>query len=65
MKTVYKIKVIYKSGASMEFECVSFSADFTGGGKRVEWQTYGDVTPLVLNVEDVSSIWQVGSRTVE
>lgn len=65
MKTVYKIKIIYKSGASMEFECVSFSVDFSGSKRTFEWQSYGDVKPIMLSAEDVSSVWQLGSRTVE
>lgn len=65
MSTVYKIKVIYKSGASMEFECISFSVHDTASSRKIEWQSYGDVKPLMLNAEDVSSVWQLGSRTVE
>ncbi len=59
---VYRIKVIYKSGAVHEFDAHEFT--FTGSGYR--WRVY-DVQrnqPLEFGAPEVAAVWQVGARHV-
>lgn len=62
MKTVFKIKVNYKSGISEVFECLSFKVK----QGDVTWEAFGDVKPLLMNYhEAVESVWQISHREVE
>lgn len=63
---VFKIKIIYKSGATHEFEVTDFSYEETSGGKKVEWDSYSmENQPLSIGLEDIAAVWQVGVREVE
>lgn len=63
---VFKIKIIYKSGATHEFEVTDFSYEETSGGKRVKWDPYSiENQPLSIGLEEIAAVWQVGVREVE
>jgi hypothetical protein len=59
---VYTIRIIYKSGASMEFNCLSFSIN----GGQYKWECAdGDVRPVLLGVDEVAAVWQVAHKEIE
>ena len=60
-KTIYNIRVNYKSGKSEEFECYSFK----NSPNEVSWEAAGFPAPLRFGVDNVESIWQVSAREVE
>lgn len=63
---VFKIKIIYKSGATHEFEVTDFSYEETSGVTKVEWDSYSmENKPLRIGLEDIAAVWQVGVREVE
>lgn len=63
---VFKIKIIYKSSATHEFEVTDFSYEETSGGKRVKWDPYAiENQPLSIGLEEIAAVWQVGVREVE
>lgn len=63
---VFKIKIIYKSGATHEFEVTDFSYEETSGVTKVEWYSYSmENKPLSIGLEDIAAVWQVGVREVE
>lgn len=63
---VFKIKIIYKSGATHEFEVTDFSYEETSGRKRVKWDAYSiENQPLSIGLEEIAAVWQVGVREVE
>lgn len=63
---VFKIKIIYKSGATHEFEVTDFNYEEISRGKKVTWDSYSmENRPLVIGVDDIAAVWQVGVREVE
>ena len=61
-KTIYTIRVNYKSGKTEEFECYNFKHI---PGKEANWEAVDFPAPLWLGLENVESIWQVSAREVE
>ena len=63
---VFKIKIIYKSGATHEFEVTDFNYEETSGIKKVNWDSYSmENRPVVIGVNEIAAVWQVGVREVE
>lgn len=60
-KTVYNIRVNYKSGKTEEFECYNFKHT----RNEVSWEGIGYPSPLWFGFENVESIWQVSALEVE
>ena len=57
--TVFTAKIIYKSGATHEFECFSFS--IKGGEYR--WDAVSDHNkPIILGVDEIAAIYQTSLR---
>lgn len=57
---VYKIRVVYKSGYTHDFEATSFKIAF---GTRVEWNAANaDNAPIHIGFDDIAAVWQVGMR---
>ena len=58
-RTKFKVRVLYKSGNQQEFWCTEFNV------KNGHW-TWNAVTqtnnPIMLGVDDVEAVWQVGGR---
>lgn len=60
----FKIKIIYKSGAVHEFWTSKFETETGADGiTSAVWKTVGTKNkPIVLGVNDIASVWQVGTR---
>ncbi len=58
MKTVYTIRVIYKSGAQMDFDVTSFTIQ----GGRYAWEWHSGPKPILLGVDDVVAVYQLRER---
>ena len=65
-RDVYTVKIIYKSGATHLFECTKFNYNQSATGQRqVDWSPYSSRnTPLIIGVDDIVAVWQVGHRKV-
>lgn len=61
MKTIYTVRINYKSGKVEEFDCTRFKIT---NGSSAEWEACGDKNPIWLNVADIESVWQISSRKV-
>lgn len=58
---VFKIKIVYKSGATHEFETYSFEAH----RDTYRWESCSDKNkPLLLGVNEIAAIYQTGYRKV-
>lgn len=56
---VYTVKVIYKSGASMEFDVTAFK--YNNG--TYTWTAFGNkIQPIILGADEVVAVWQVDVR---
>ena len=66
MRAVYKIRIIYKSGATIDFECFKFEIQRNGSGLRYTWNSADEkVFPVQIGVDDIAAVWQVGHREIE
>lgn len=58
---IFKLKVVYKSGATHTFEV----REFTVKGGSWSWDSYDQTNkPIVFGVDDIAAVWQVGVRHV-
>lgn len=58
-RTKFKIRIAYKSGNVHEFWCTKFNMK---NGKW-EWVSVSQVNqPLLISINDVESVWQIGGR---
>ena len=58
-ETVFKLRVIYKSGYTIDFEVTKYEI----GLSTASWTNANDkFRPINLNYEEVASIWKVGER---
>lgn len=58
---IYKLKVIYKSGAEHTFEVYEFSIK----GGTYSWRSVSDHNkPIELGAPEIAAVWQVGYRKV-
>jgi hypothetical protein len=56
---VFKIRVIYKSGYTHDFEASSFQIK----NGNYSWNSLSDLNkPLLLGADEIAAIWQVGAR---
>lgn len=64
MTTVYTVRIVYKSGYVHDFKCLKFS--ITNGGRTLNWEE-ADTTnmPILLSLDNIESIWQVGIEEAE
>ena len=65
---VYKLRINYKSGISMEAEFKKFIFD----GKSYEYEvyakdpsTFNGVGPVYIGANEIESVWQISSREVK
>lgn len=56
---IYTIKVNYKSGISETFDVTEFSIE---GGKWTWNPADPNHTPLLLNISEVESVWQLACK---
>lgn len=65
-RTVYKIRIIYKSGATIDFECFKFEVERNVGSTRYIWNSADEnVSPVHLGADEIAAVWQVGHREIE
>jgi hypothetical protein len=58
-ETVFTIRVLYKSGYAYEFEVTKFNIK----NGTWSWENAGhENKPILLNVEEVAAVFQVGYR---
>lgn len=58
-ETVFKIRIVYKSGYTHDFEATKFA--FTGD--TYDWVAVSDQNkPLKLGPDDIAAIYQIGTR---
>ena len=66
MVPVFTIRIIYKSGATMEFDCFKFNVKKDGSRVTYSWQQADEVLgPIELGANDIAAVWQVGHREIE
>jgi len=65
---VYKLRINYKSGISVEAEFKSFTFD----GKSYKYEIYAKdavtfcgVGPVYIGADNIESVWQISSREVK
>jgi hypothetical protein len=57
---IFKIRIVYKSGYTHDFECTSFSIK----DGTYTWNTYAYKNrPVDLGADEIAAVWQFGSRT--
>jgi hypothetical protein len=58
-ETVYKVRVVYKSGYTHDFECT----DFEMASNQITWSSASESNrPLKIGVDDIAAVWQIGHR---
>lgn len=59
MRRKHKVRVIYKSGATIDVRCNGFKVRTKGG--RITELEWSDLTPnpLHVGVDDIAAVWQV------
>ncbi len=58
---IFKIRVVYKSGYTHDFEVYEFSVH----GGRYEWKPVSDSNkPIVLGADEIAAVYQIGARKV-
>ena len=59
--TVYKVRVVYKSGYIHDFETTQFERN----GGTYSWDNFYDENrPIQLGVNEIAAVWQIGYRKV-
>jgi hypothetical protein len=63
----FSIRVIYKSGAEMEFNVLSFKFKNGATGTTYEWELAPDshVKPIQFGADDVAAVWQLRHYSIE
>lgn len=65
-KPIFTIRIIYKSGATMDFDATSFEVDYTslGGNPRFTWTAANAAAPrpLVIGAGDIAAVWQIDAK---
>ena len=57
--TIFKVRIIYKSGYTHDFETTSFSVK----GGVYKWVNFCDNNkPVQLGADEIAAVWQVGHR---
>jgi hypothetical protein len=58
-ETVFKLRVIYKSGYAIDFEVTEYEI----GQSRITWTSANfNFRPINMNYNEVAGIWKVGQR---
>jgi hypothetical protein len=65
MTIVYRMRIIYKSGATIDFEVKSFEIDRKPHGNTYKWDHYGGPKPILLGVDEIAAVYQLESYEVD
>ena len=59
LKPIFKIRIVYKSGYTHDFEVYEFKIN--GGSYR--WESVSDDNkPILLGADDIAAVFQIGVR---
>jgi len=60
MEQVFKIRVVYKSGFTQDFNVTEFSI----GNNKAEWTgtKANGVGPILLGLDEIAAVWQLSRR---
>lgn len=59
-ETVFTVRVVYKSGFHQDFKVLSF--EIKGG--KYSWTNADDkCVPIIMGVDEVSAVWQIGKTS--
>ena len=57
---IFKVRIVYKSGYTHDFECTSFTLK----NGTYSCNSYDDKNkPVDLGADDIAAVWQIGYRT--
>ena len=55
---VFRVRIIYKNGYAQDFDCTTFKIS----NEEVTWKAVGSANPLLIGVNDIAAVWQIGVR---
>lgn len=59
IETVFRVRIVYKSGYIHDFECT----DFEISNNKVSWENAGERNrPIKIGLDDIAAVWQIGHR---
>ena len=59
LEPIFKIRIVYKSGHTEEFEVKSFKLS----GGKAEWESIGPKRPILLGYDEIVAVGQLSSRS--
>lgn len=60
---VYTVRIVYKSGYTIDFEVKGF--EIAGDYSKFRWDWYSGPKPMMLGADDIAAVYQISQRTVE
>lgn len=60
---VYTVRIVYKSGYTIDFEVKDF--EITKDYINFKWEWYSGPKPVMLGANDIAAVYQISERTVE
>jgi hypothetical protein len=57
-KRLFTVRVIYKSGATMDFDCDDFTWKREGGSVKVTWRN-AHPDPILIGADDIAAVYQL------
>ena len=61
---VFTVRVMYKSGTTIDFECTKFDIKIDGSNTEFSWKAYKPKKPILLGISEIAAVWQIGVRKV-
>ena len=63
LEEIFKVRIVYKSGYTHDFEVKSFEITRLATGPLYEWEPVDDHNkPLHIEVDEIAAVYQVGGR---
>jgi hypothetical protein len=63
LEDIFKVRIVYKSGYTHDFEVKSFEITHRAMGPLYEWEPIDEQNkPLHIEVGEIAAIYQVGMR---
>lgn len=60
IETVFRIRIVYKSGYTHDFECTEFRIK---GHDTCNWTPVSDSNrPVMVGLDEIAAVWQIGYR---
>ena len=61
----YTVRVIYKSGAEIEFRCLTFTYNVSTATYEWTVSPSSPARPILLGASEIAAVWQVGTSEVD